>query len=125
MLVPFESICCVSFMPCDESSDGKVTWARTTRVHTHTHTHTHTDRHAWPFIHAVDWKELKIPEYPFVVSIPMDLSKVESRLFDGFYPNAHTFARDVRLTFQNALTFNAPEDEVGARVHRIGEILER
>ena len=94
-------------------------------THTHTHTHTHTDRHAWPFIHAVDWKELKIPEYPFVVSIPMDLSKVESRLFDGFYPNAHTFARDVRLTFQNALTFNAPEDEVGARVHRIGEILER
>lgn len=91
------------------------------RTHAHTnpcvHIHARTDRYAWPFIHAVDWKKLEIPEYPFIVAVPMDLTKVEARLFDGFYPNASAFARDVCLTFENAKTFNAPEDKVSASAH--------
>ena len=63
----------------------------------------------------MDWRELAIPEYPFIVTTPMDLNKVESRLVDGFYQSAAAFARDVRLTFENALTFNAPDDEVRGR----------
>jgi hypothetical protein len=56
-------------------------------------------RDARPFLEALDWMALGLLDYPFIVNMPMDLTTVETRLCDGFYRNAHAFARDVRLTF--------------------------
>lgn len=69
-------------------------------------------RHSMPFMEAVDWERQKLLEYPFIVSMPMDLTTLEKRLCDGFYKKADAFARDARLVFTNVLSFNSPEDQV-------------
>ena len=69
-------------------------------------------RDALPFMEAVDWESRELFEYPFVVSMPMDLKTLEEKLCDGFYKSADEFARDARLVFANVLSFNSPEDQV-------------
>ena len=69
-------------------------------------------RDALPFMEAVDWESRELFEYPFVVSMPMDLKTLEEKLCDGFYKSADEFARDARLVFANVLSFNATEDQV-------------
>lgn len=69
-------------------------------------------RDALPFMEAVDWESRELLEYPFVVSMPMDLKTLEERLCDGFYKSADEFARDARRVFANVLSFNSPEDQV-------------
>jgi len=69
-------------------------------------------RLSMPFMEAVDWEGQKLLEYPFIVSMPMDLTTLEKRLCDGFYKKSDAFARDARLVFTNVLSFNSPEDQV-------------
>jgi hypothetical protein len=42
----------------------------------------------------------------------MDLKTIETRLCDGFYKSADSFARDVRLVFANAQCFYKASDKV-------------
>jgi hypothetical protein len=61
-----------------------------------------------PFNHPVDPDALNIPEYRSLIARPMDLGTVRNNLKTHMYSNILELARDVRLTFDNALRFNPP-----------------
>jgi hypothetical protein len=69
-------------------------------------------RQADPFLTPVDWEEMGLVEYPFIISQPMDLGTVEEKLLCNSYVSAAQVERDVRLIFDNARHFNQPEDAV-------------
>lgn len=79
---------------------------------------------AWPFLEPVDWEELGIPDYPFMVPNRMDLSTLESKLLAGQIRSPETFARQVRLTFDNATTFNPSDDEVHQLARKMRSVFE-
>jgi len=70
----------------------------------------------WPFLRPVDPEALELPDYFDVIEDPMDLSTIQNRLNtptrQGGYSSAQRFADDMRLVFQNALTYNDEGDPV-------------
>jgi len=58
------------------------------------------------FNQPVDYVALNLPTYKDVIPEPMDLGTIRQRLRSQFYPNFLSLAKDVRLTFFNAMTFN-------------------
>merc|ERR1711907_279533 len=75
---------------------------------------------AFPFLEAVDWKKLKIPDYPHIIKKPMDLGKVEKRLAQNHYASVEEFASDVRLVFTNAKTYNVEFSDI----HQMAKVVE-
>jgi len=67
---------------------------------------------AGPFLMPVDWKALKLPQYPKMIKTPMDLGTVEGKLLAGTYKTVRDFADDVRLIWSNACTFNTEGSDV-------------
>ncbi|KAI8807309.1 hypothetical protein BJ742DRAFT_661105, partial [Cladochytrium replicatum] len=64
------------------------------------------------FIVPVDPVALGIPTYLSIIKNPMDLSTVKSKLDKGSYSNPSEFESDMRLIFNNAMTFNPPLTKV-------------
>lgn len=62
------------------------------------------------FLTPVDHVALNIPEYPTIITQPMDLGTVKANLEKGVITTAEQFAEAVRLIFKNALTFNQLND---------------
>ena len=60
------------------------------------------------FLNPVNWRQLNIPNYPKIIKNPMDISTVERNLKKTDYHTPYDFARDMRLIYQNACTFNKP-----------------
>ncbi|KAI1635655.1 hypothetical protein F4809DRAFT_642273 [Biscogniauxia mediterranea] len=60
------------------------------------------------------------PDYRVKVENPVDLSLIESRLREEKYANYGDFKADVRLIYDNSMTFNGPENVVtiGAAIVR-------
>jgi hypothetical protein len=54
----------------------------------------------------VDVEKLNIPDYNDIIKHPMDLGTIKARLDCGSYKSPSDFAADVRLTFNNAITYN-------------------
>ena len=75
----------------------------------------------WPFKKPVDPVELNIPDYFSIISKPMDLGTIKSKLEKNIYFGAGEFAADVRLTFSNAMLYNPPDNVV----HKMAVELER
>lgn len=69
-------------------------------------------RYSWVFIKPVDPVALNIPDYFTVISRPMDLGTIKSKLERNVYFDIDEFAADVRLTFSNAMTYNPPGNDV-------------
>eukprot|EP01052_Picozoa_sp_SAG31_P012750 SAG31_NODE_752_length_12351_cov_14.467516_6_plen_1414_part_00 len=67
----------------------------------------------------VDPVAMGIPEYRQVIQQPMDLSTIRGKLDRSQYQTPATFADDVRLVFNNAMTFNS----AGHYVHSVGKQL--
>ena len=66
------------------------------------------DKRSKPFMYPVDLAEA--PGYEDVVSTPMDLSTVRSRVSSGVYgSDIFEFARDVRLIWANCMAYNMPD----------------
>jgi len=55
----------------------------------------------------VDYVKLLIPDYPTIITKPMDFSTVKSQLEGGIYATPEQFADDMRLIFRNATTYNS------------------
>jgi hypothetical protein len=53
-----------------------------------------------------------LKSYLKIIKAPMWLNEVYGRLIDGMYDNEYDFAWDMRLIFQNAMTYNDPNSEV-------------
>lgn len=79
------------------------------------------NKESWPFNEPVDPVKLRIPDYFHIISHPMDLGMVKSKLQKDLYCNAEAFAGDVRLTFSNAMLYNPP----GNPFHHMAENLNR
>lgn len=62
------------------------------------------------FALPVDPVALGVPQYPEIIKNPMDLGTIETRMDSNEVDSPDEFARLVRLTFQNAITFNTLPD---------------
>jgi bromodomain-containing factor 1 len=58
---------------------------------------------------AVDWVKLNIPNYPHVITQPMDLSSMEKKLKNNMYSSPQEVFRDFDLMVNNSLVFNGPD----------------
>ncbi|KAK8939455.1 Transcription factor GTE4 [Platanthera guangdongensis] len=76
-------------------------------------------KHGWIFNVPVDVQKLNIPDYHTIIKRPMDLGTIRSRLNKNWYKAPEEFAEDVRLTFNNAMTYNPK----GQDVHHMAEEL--
>jgi hypothetical protein len=65
-----------------------------------------TQKYSHIFNVPVDVVKLNIPDYFGIIKDPMDLGTVKSKLDSGSYKSPLDFAADVRLTFNNAMTYN-------------------
>ncbi|XAR49561.1 hypothetical protein NMG60_11032809 [Bertholletia excelsa] len=63
-------------------------------------------KHGWVFNVPVDPQALGLHDYFDIIKNPMDLGTVKSRLIKNWYKTPGQFAEDVRLTFNNAMTYN-------------------
>ncbi|XP_051193952.1 transcription factor GTE11 [Lolium perenne] len=54
----------------------------------------------------VDAEKLNIPDYNDIIKHPMDLGTIKAKLDSGAYTSPSDFAAEVRLTFNNAITYN-------------------
>ncbi|XP_061373150.1 transcription factor GTE12-like [Gastrolobium bilobum] len=82
-------------------------------------------RHGWAFNKPVDPVALNIPDYFTVISHPMDLGTIKSKLEKNIYFSIEEFAADVRLTFSNAMTYNPPMNAVHLMATELKKIFER
>lgn len=64
------------------------------------------------FGRPVDPVALGIPDYFDIVKLPMDLGTIRKRLENGVYRDWEDTAQDIRLTFDNAMLYNAKTDDV-------------
>lgn len=82
-------------------------------------------KHGWVFNKPVDVVALKIPDYYQIVKCPMDFGTVKSKLERGVYETPLDFAKDVRLTFYNAMLYNRKGDAVHRRATVLLDIFEK
>ncbi|CAI0452044.1 unnamed protein product [Linum tenue] len=78
----------------------------------------------WVFSEPVDPVKLMIPDYFTVISHPMDLGTIKSKLSKNAYASTEEFAADVRLTFDNAMLYNPPSNPVHQQAMELGEIFD-
>lgn len=72
------------------------------------------DKEGW-FSVPVNAQALGLPTYHTVIKSPMDLGTIKKRLDENKYSNQAQVADEIRLTFNNACTFNP----VGHAVHAV------
>lgn len=92
---------------------------------------------AVPFLRPVDPIALNIPHYPSIIKTPMDLSTIERKVISSNtakpdlnsqnprYHSADEFINDVRLIFQNCLTFNGPDHAISAMGKRLEQMFDK
>ncbi|CAO2045275.1 unnamed protein product [Urochloa humidicola] len=81
-------------------------------------------RFAWVFNKPVDPVALSLHDYFVFIKHPMDLGTIRGRLSHGQYRNPKEFAEDVRLTFQNAMTYNPKGHDVHIMAEQLLGIFE-
>ncbi|MCO5587898.1 hypothetical protein L7F22_041850 [Adiantum nelumboides] len=58
------------------------------------------------FLEPVDVEKYNIPDYHSIIEKPMDFGTIDKKLHNEEYQSPMQFAKDVRLTFTNAITYN-------------------
>jgi len=64
------------------------------------------------FNRPVDPVALGIPDYHIIITKPMDLGTVKTRLFSVAYESRDSVAEDIRLVFRNAIIYNPQDNPV-------------
>jgi hypothetical protein len=77
--------------------------------------------HGWVFATPVDPVELGLDDYFKIIEVPMDLGTIKTKLDTGGYNSSEEFESDVRLTFENATTYNSE----GTVVHDMARELKK
>lgn len=62
------------------------------------------------FLEPVDHVKLNIPDYPTIITSPMDFRTIRENLEAGIYEGPEQFAEHMRLVFRNAITYNQFRD---------------
>lgn len=78
----------------------------------------------WLFNQPVDPVALNIPDYFSIISEPMDLGTIKSKLEKSMYLMAEEFAADVRLTFSNAMLYNPPANNVHQMAKKLNDLFD-
>ncbi|KAL2341074.1 hypothetical protein Fmac_009014 [Flemingia macrophylla] len=81
--------------------------------------------YGWVFSKPVDPVALNIPDYFTIISHPMDLGTIKSKLEKHLYSDIEEFAADMRLTFSNAMTYNPPGNDVYLMANELNNIFDR
>ncbi|XP_054789762.1 transcription factor GTE4-like [Prosopis cineraria] len=81
-------------------------------------------KHGWVFNAPVDVEGLGLHDYFSIITHPMDLGTVKTRLTKNWYKSPKEFAEDVRLTFRNAMTYNPPGQDVHVMAEQLSKIFE-
>lgn len=81
-------------------------------------------KHAWVFNKPVDAVALGLHDYFEIIRNPMDLGTVKERLAQNWYKSPMEFAEDVRLTFQNAMTYNPKGQDVYLMAEQLSKTFE-
>ncbi|XP_004487173.1 transcription factor GTE4 [Cicer arietinum] len=81
-------------------------------------------KHCWVFNTPVDVEGLGLHDYYIIISHPMDLGTVKSRLNKNWYKSPKEFAEDVRLTFRNAMTYNPRGQDVHIMAEELSTLFE-
>ncbi|KAI3665601.1 hypothetical protein L6452_44230 [Arctium lappa] len=76
-------------------------------------------KHGWVFNTPVDAVALKLYDYHSIITNPMDLGTIKSKLAKNEYESPLAFASDVRLTFQNAMVYNGKGSGVFLMAERL------
>ncbi|RKP17483.1 Bromodomain-containing protein [Rozella allomycis CSF55] len=76
---------------------------------------------AFPFNEPVDYKQLKLFNYPKIIKQPMDLSTIHAKLQQDFYENVGQVLSDFKLVIDNCIRFNGED----APVSRSAVVLEK
>lgn len=79
----------------------------------------------WVFNKPVDPVALGIPDYFSIISEPMDLGTIKSKLDRNMYFTVEELAADVRLTFSNAMMYNPPSNGVHLMAKELDNIFSR
>jgi len=77
------------------------------------------------FRDPVDHVNLGLTDYLQVISQPMDLSTIQKRLERSHYMSTEDFAHDVRLVWQNGITYNSANSMFGVVAGILAQIFER
>lgn len=77
------------------------------------------------FTEAVDWEAFGLNDYPEIITHPMDLGTVQSKLEDGKYGSPSDFARDMRLIWKNAMTYNRPDSDIFETAEKLAKLFEK
>ncbi len=64
-----------------------------------------------PFMEPVNWREMKLWDYPKVIKVPMDLGTVSKKLESKAYKSAMECANDIRLIWSNCKIYNQEGSE--------------
>ncbi|CAG9128073.1 unnamed protein product [Plutella xylostella] len=72
---------------------------------------------SWPFAEPVDVEE--VPDYLSIISTPMDLSTMQSKLTSGGYESDAQFVADAALVFRNCYTYNRDTHPVARSAVRL------
>lgn len=81
-------------------------------------------KHGWVFNKPVDTVHLGLHDYFDIIKNPMDLGTVKTRLSKNWYKSPKEFAEDVRLTFQNAMTYNPKGQDVHVMAEELLKMFE-
>ena len=79
---------------------------------------------AWVFNAPVDPVALNIPDYFSIITSPMDLGTIKSKLDKNMYSFTDEFVADIRLTFSNAMRYNPPANIVHKMAKKLNQIFE-
>eukprot|EP00252_Welwitschia_mirabilis_P026150 TRINITY_DN8441_c0_g2_i1.p1 TRINITY_DN8441_c0_g2~~TRINITY_DN8441_c0_g2_i1.p1 ORF type:complete len:605 (-),score=109.45 TRINITY_DN8441_c0_g2_i1:487-2301(-) len=81
-------------------------------------------KHSWVFNTPVDYVGLGLHDYLTIIKQPMDLGTIKKKLHENQYSGPNEFAADVRLTFNNAMTYNPQGHDVHIMAEQLLQIFE-
>lgn len=81
-------------------------------------------KEAGPFVVPVDPYSLNLPTYWAVITEPVDLGTVQSKLNGGAYSSLDDYAADVRRIFQNCYRFNGIDAPVSVMARHVEPVFE-
>jgi len=70
------------------------------------------DVHAPPFLEPVDYVSLDLPDYPKIITHPMDLGTLRENLKNGKYKTFKDFMKDFTLIWSNCRAYNIDGSDI-------------
>jgi len=77
------------------------------------------------FYEPVDYKKLQLPDYPKIITHPMDMGTVRQKLVDGKYSDPMEVQKDMELMFHNCYRYNPPSNAVVRAAKKLDTIFHK